>query len=976
MPKKVFICLFACLSTLQVLAQPDSRTIDSLLNTLSLDEKIGQLFMVPIFIGSDRKYRNEIEDMVKSHHVGGIVVMDGSLTDVAIATREAQSLSAVPLFIGIDGTSGWNGIVDSTATLPNNLTLTAVANDDLVYAAGVEAARQMKLLGINMHFGPAGSLREAGQVNNESFSSDARLTARKTVSYMRGLEDAGIMAIAKGFPIGGITILEAKKGELPRIQAFIDTTLIYPYRRLFSQGASGVLPASSEFPLFYEKRKNIKRNVYSPPLLTSIYAANWMRSELKYNGLFLVSIPQIRSQTNSFGDGVAEALAFQAGNDIILLPEDLGASVRKIKRLLRKDSRYLQQLDQTVRKILTVKISRGVFLKLPPVPDRLYQEIHRVESKILNYRIIDEALTLATDSAHALPVKTIEDQRFLSIAMGAPARNEFSTCLSRYATIQKATMDENANSLDTKLDDATTVIVGLFREPTADDLEMLDRLATLQSSKTIILCPFVDPGFIPHPERFRVLLFGYQPTTWSLSLMAQKIFGALTFKGQVPVTLHALIPAGTHVVTAPLARLGYSFPEERGVSSQVLERIHGIAEEAIRYKATPGCNVLVARDGKVIYEKSFGYLSYDSSQAVTDSTVYDLASVTKVAATLQAVMFLYDRGQIDIHRKVSYYLPELKNSNKKDFTIKDVLTHQAGLWPFLPFWAQTMNGSQFLSEYYSQTQDEKYSLQVADHLYTTPAMRDSLWQWIIKAKIRDKPLRTPYDYRYSDMGFYMMQHLAEKMLNQPLEDFLQQNLYEPLGSLSTGFLPRSRFPLSQIAPTEYDTSFRKTLLVGTVHDQGAAMHGGVAGHAGLFSNANDLAKVGQMLLQNGTYGGVQYYRPETVSLFTRKQYDTSRRGLGWDKPVQSDWNSPTSLYASPSTFGHTGFTGTCVWVDPEFGLVYVFLSNRVHPDMNNNKLLSANIRSRIQDTIYQAIFSYCGNPIEYSAGESFNLSRR
>jgi CubicO group peptidase (beta-lactamase class C family) len=154
------------------------------------------------------------------------------------------------------------------------------------------------------------------------------------------------------------------------------------------------------------------------------------------------------------------------------------------------------------------------------------------------------------------------------------------------------------------------------------------------------------------------------------------------------------------------------------------------------------------------------------------------------------------------------------------------------------------------------------------------------------------------------------------------------------------------------------------------------MHGGVAGHAGLFSNANDLAKVGQMLLQNGTYGGVQYYRPETVSLFTRKQYDTSRRGLGWDKPLQSDWNSPTSLYASPSTFGHTGFTGTCVWVDPEFGLVYVFLSNRVHPDMNNNKLLSANIRSRIQDTIYQAIFSYCGNPIEYSAGESFNLSRR
>ncbi len=209
------------------------------------------------------------------------------------------------------------------------------------------------------------------------------------------------------------------------------------------------------------------------------------------------------------------------------------------------------------------------------------------------------------------------------------------------------------------------------------------------------------------------------------------------------------------------------------------------------------------------------------------------------------------------------------------------------------------------------------------------------------------------------MGFYILQHLAEKILNQPIEDFLAQNLYEPLGANSVGYLPLNRFPRERIAPTEHDQSFRRRLLVGTVHDQGAAMHGGIAGHAGLFGDANDLAKLGQMLLQEGTYGGIQYYKPETVRLFTKKQFESSRRGLGWDKPVQSDWNSPTSLYASPRTFGHTGFTGTCIWVDPEFDLVYIFLSNRVHPDMTNNKLLNANIRSRIQDVIYQSIFSYC-----------------
>jgi CubicO group peptidase (beta-lactamase class C family) len=249
---------------------------------------------------------------------------------------------------------------------------------------------------------------------------------------------------------------------------------------------------------------------------------------------------------------------------------------------------------------------------------------------------------------------------------------------------------------------------------------------------------------------------------------------------------------------------------------------------------------------------------------------------------------------------------------------------------------------------------------VADKLYASAAMRDSLWSWIVHAKIREKVARTPFDYRYSDMGFYIMQHLSERLLNQPMEDFLEQNLYGPLGAYTTGYLPLLRFPIRQIAPTERDKLFRKALLIGTVHDQGAAMHGGVAGHAGLFSTANDLAKLGQMLLQEGYYGGTRYYKPETVRLFTQKQFETSRRGLGWDKPTPpGDWNGPTSIYASPKTFGHTGFTGTCIWVDPEFKTVYVFLSNRVHPDMTNNKLLNANIRSRIQDVMYQSIFDYC-----------------
>jgi CubicO group peptidase (beta-lactamase class C family) len=368
--------------------------------------------------------------------------------------------------------------------------------------------------------------------------------------------------------------------------------------------------------------------------------------------------------------------------------------------------------------------------------------------------------------------------------------------------------------------------------------------------------------------------------------------------------------------------------------------------------------VLVARKGKVVYEESFGHFTYEKQNAVSDNTIYDLASVTKVAATLQAVMFIYEKGLIDVNKKASAYLPELKTSNKKDYTLKDILTHQAGLWPFLPFWAQTVKDSVFLPAFYNDTLSAQYPYIVSNKLYGHKSIRDSLWSWIVEAKVREKPARTPYDYRYSDMGFYILQRLSEKILNQPLDDFLGQNLYEPLGASTTGYLPLLKFPMNQIAPTENDRIFRKSLLIGMVHDQGAAMMGGVAGHAGLFSSANDLAKLGQMLLQEGEYGGTRYFKRETVRLFAGKQFASSHRALGWNRGV-GGWDGSTSVYASPKMYGHTGFTGTCIWIDPEFDLVYIFLSNRVHPDMTNNKLLNANIRSRIQDVVYQSIFEYC-----------------
>jgi len=392
----------------------------------------------------------------------------------------------------------------------------------------------------------------------------------------------------------------------------------------------------------------------------------------------------------------------------------------------------------------------------------------------------------------------------------------------------------------------------------------------------------------------------------------------------------------------------------------VLGWIQGFAEEAISEKATPGCQILVARNGKVVFEKSYGYFTYDSVNAVTNETLYDIASITKVVATLQAIMFLEERNDIDLNKKVAQYLPDLQDSNKKNIYIRDLLTHQAGLLPFIPFWRRTVDDIGLNPSIYSAYPEKNYQQQVALGIYGINSLQDSLWRWTVESRLR--PVRykrgTHFTYKYSDMGFYILKKLAETHLNQPIEQFLEQNFYQPLGLSTMTYLPLCKFPIDRIAPTEVDTYFRNALICGTVHDQGAAMFGGIAGHAGIFSNASDLAKLAQMNLQDGYYGGTRYLQKGTIEKFTAQQSTQNRRGLGWDKPERNGSINPTSRFASAKSFGHTGFTGTAVWVDPEFDLVYVFLSNRIHPKANNTKLIKSNIRTRIQDAIYDSMWSY------------------
>ncbi len=451
----------------------------------------------------------------------------------------------------------------------------------------------------------------------------------------------------------------------------------------------------------------------------------------------------------------------------------------------------------------------------------------------------------------------------------------------------------------------------------------------------------------------------YEDNDITQKIAPQVLFGAKPASGKLPVSISSILKEGTGIETRQLNRLGFSSPREVGMDAATLARINEITAEAIQTEATPGCQVIVARYGQIIFNQNYGYQTYEKNTPITDETIYDLASITKVAATLQGIMFLYDRGIIDLDKKISTYLPELKGGNKKNMTLRNILTHQAGLIPYVPFWRQTNDFFSNYTEFYANTVSEEYPNQLSSALYGHEMLDDSVWNWVIESKLLSKPRRQKnYNYRYSDMGYYIMQKICERMLNLNYEEFLSENIYNPLGMSTMGYLPLCRFPQDKIAPTENDLLFRSDIVHGWVHDQGAAMVGGIAGHAGLFSNAHDLAILMQMNLWDGAYGGTRYYSKGTLPYFTRKQYNNNRRGLGWDKPVEDKGPSPTSNYASPLTFGHTGFTGTAAWADPEFGLVFIFLSNRIHPDASNRKLISNNIRTRIMDVIYKSIFEF------------------
>jgi CubicO group peptidase (beta-lactamase class C family) len=576
------------------------------------------------------------------------------------------------------------------------------------------------------------------------------------------------------------------------------------------------------------------------------------------------------------------------------------------------------------------------------------QQHSKNQARLIAMNTAIQSTVLLNNQQNLIPLTQLDKKTIASVNLGFGYQSVVDSLLNKYAKVTSFTADSYAgqstlNSLEDDLKYYNTVVVSLT-DAASNDGRNISFINMLAKSKQVIVVLFGAGNRLTAFDALKTpLIWSEKTDEEAAAVVPQLIFGGIAATSKLNKGYSPKYTAGSGFMTTS-TRLKYTVPEDAGVNSDDLNEIDAITAEAIRAKAAPGMVVMVAKDGKVIFNKAYGSHTYDGAIPEQVSDIFDLASVTKITATTPTVMRLFEEHKLNLDTNIGAYIPKARVTAMNNIKVREVMLHQAGFIPFIPFQDAVKTAD------HSADSSEAFPTKVADGYY----LRKDYFREVMWPKMLNSPIRTRGTYVYSDLSMYVMQDIVERLSGTPLNDYAYTNFYKPLGMQTAGFLPRNRFSRDQIVPTENDTYFRKTLLVGYVHDQGAALKGGVAGHAGLFASSNDMAIMYQMLLNKGTYGGEQYFKPETVDMFTAKQSAVSRRGLGFDRwdPVASK-HYPSQL-ASPQTFGHTGYTGTCVWVDPSRGLVYVFLSNRVNPTVSEqlSKLL---IRGRIQDVINRAI---------------------
>ncbi len=940
-------------------SEDENRWVDSIYSRMSLTEKTGQLFMVAAYSNKDSVHFNAIDRLIRDYKIGGVIFFQGGPVRQAKLTNRYQSKSKIPLFVGIDAEWGLSMRLDSTYRFPWNMTLGAIRDKKLIEKVGIQMGKESKREGVHFNFAPVLDINTNPKnpiIGFRSFGEDKNDVTESALALMKGVQDQGVFSTGKHFPGHGDTETDSHYA-LPLVnfsKERLEEVELAPYRKLFSEGLVSVMAAHLNVPAF-EPRPDY------PSSLSHAVVTDLLQKEMGFDGLIFTDALNMKAAASFRPPGQIDLDAFLAGNDILLFSENVPTAMEKLCVAYQDTVLTEERLAFSVKKILHFKYKAGLNHYKPIAIDHLYNDINPTENEALQYQLFENAVTVLQNKDEILPVMDLEKERIAYVKLGDDNNTAFLSTLKKYADVTEVS-ETNIDTLNQKLRAYSTVIVGYHKSDKAwkkhdfSDTELF-WLKQLAHNNRVILDAFVRPyalSPIDFFDEFKGVILSHQNSDVAQQVSAEIIFGALSAKGKLPVSINAAFKVNDGLMTKSTDRLGFTAPGNVGMDPAVLSKIDQVAQTAIDHKAAPGIQILVARKGKVVYQKAFGYQTYSKECKVQNSDIYDVASMTKILATLPNVMKQYDKGRLTQETTLGQMLPVFQNTDKADIRFDAFMSHYAGFEAWIPFYKSTLDSKSMpLEKYYRKFPQPGFSMQVADSLYLDDHYQDTIMKRIVNSKLSLKK-----EYKYSDFTFIILKQYLEKTLKKPLDILVQEQFYRTLGMNNSTYNPLQKFSRDMIAPTEDDTYFRHQLLQGYVHDMAAAMEGGVGGHAGLFSNSMDVAKIMQMYLWKGHYGGMRYFSEKTFDDFNTCHFcaEGNRRGLGFDKPQLPGTAGPTCNCVSMSSFGHTGFTGTMTWADPETETIFVFLSNRTFPDSNApNKLSKENVREDIQRIIQESI---------------------
>lgn len=933
--------------------EQQKKWVDSVYNSLSTKEKIAQLFMVDIFSEKEDKHTNRAQFLIENYGIGGVIFSKGGPYQQAKLTNQYQNASKVPLLIGMDAEWGLAMRLDSTYAFPWNMTLGAISDAEVVQKVGYQIGKHNKRMGVHINFAPVADLNTNPKnpiIGNRSFGENKKRVSQNAIAFMQGMHDAGVLSNAKHFPGHGDTDQDSHK-TLPSIsfdKERIKEVELYPFKALFDAGVSSVMVAHLNVPSL-EKQKNL------PTTLSQEVVTNLLQNELKFKGLVITDALNMKGVSNHNSPGKVDLDAFLAGNDILLISEDIPQAIEEIHQAYVNEVFSEERLAHSVKKILMAKYKVGLHQNASVDTNNLFEDLNTEDNKAVEELAFLNAITLIKNDLGIFPILFTPEKKIAYISLGKDNGDHFFEMMNTYQKVDHLEINEN---LVNKLEAYDEVIIGhhissanpwksyAFSEKDKNLIDLISK------TKKTFLFNFASPYALSDLNSYiniEVIVQAYQNTETAQRVAAQMLFGAQPVKGKLPVSIRNSFPEGTGFTAKKQSVFGYNHPSNLGFDPVVFSEIDSIATEVLAEEMSPGFQILIARKGEIIYDKNFGYHTYDEKTPVSKNSIYDLASLTKILGTLPVLMMAEEQAFFDIETsKLSDLLAEYESSNKGDLSLKRMLSHYAGLQAWIPFYKNTIDN---FDEYYRSEFSKEFSIPVTETLYLRTDYKDSLF-----LEIKDSELRTKDEYKYSDLPFYFLKEYLENLYEDSIDNLTEDFFYNSMGLKNLKYYPLQHFEPNRIVPTEDDKIWRKQIVQGTVHDQGAAMLGGIGGHAGLFGNAEDVAKMMLMYINGGNYAGKQYLQPKTIDKFNTCYYceEDVRRGIVFDKP-QLDEVGPTCGCLSMNSFGHSGFTGTYAWADPDEEIIYVFLSNRTFPDANNKKLIKSNARTRIQEVIYDAL---------------------